>query len=372
MAKRNNGDGTISYYEGRAKPWRVQTSSRGGRKRQTKYFATKTDAAAWLRQTSAAQDAGTAVEPSALMLNAWLDTWLNTYVAPSVRQKTLEGYQSIIRCHITPTIGAMQLQAISPADIQALLNNRAEAQLSARTLAYITATLRPAFRQAMHDGLILRNPVDAVKQPKSALKPRAKRALTADELQLIYDSASPRLLIALRLMSQAGLRMGEALGLQWDDVDFIRREIHIRRAVSVVKGGRILEAPKTEDSARTIPIGTSLIEALVRWRAYQSEDRLATGAIWQDDSNTICTMPLGHRMRQEWISTQLRTICQEHGITSCTPHTLRHTFASNLMANGIDIKTAQELMGHASPRMILEVYAHSSADAKRKAIEMLG
>ena len=372
MPKRNNGDGTISHYEGRTKPWRVQTSARDGRKRQTKYFNTKSEAATWLRQISASQDAGTAVEPSRLTLNAWLDTWLNSYVKPSVRQKTLEGYESIIRCHITNTIGDMPLQSIMPADVQSLLNNRAEAQLSSRTLTYILSTLRPAFKQAINDGLIIRNPADAVKLPKTVKATKAKRALTPEEIQAIYTHAEPRLLIALTLMAQAGLRVGEALGIQWDDIDINKRELHVKRAISQLSTGRVLDKPKTPESVRIIPISHLLFEVLNQWRSQQAEERLISGAMWRDDLRTVCTMPLGNRMRQEWISGKLNSICKELNIKGCTPHVFRHTFASNLMLAGVDIKTAQELMGHASPRMILEVYAHSSEDAKRKAIEKMG
>ena len=367
--KRGHGDGSITYREGRAKPWLARTSKASGKALQTRNFATKQEATVWLRQVGNEMDEGTYTDPSKLSLAQWMTTWLETYKRPSVEIRTYEGYASINRLYITPTIGHIELQKLQPVHIQTMLNSCAEEELSKRTLQYIVATLRPALKQALRDGLVTRNAAEAVSLPKSNATPTKKRALSRQELTALFDICAdePRLNIAVRIMAGTGVRIGELLGLRWDDIDMQRSTMNIARAITTSRTeGRIVKQPKTSASIRAIPLPAALVEALQAWKIMQIEERLQAGADWQDTAGAVMTMQNGSLVRAEWISGNLR----KRGAYSA--HELRHTYATLLVENGVDLKTVQELLGHATTRMVMEVYAHSNDEAKRKAVEALG
>ena len=372
--RRGNGDGGVSYREGRKLPWEARTTSTENRKVIYKYFGTKDEALVWLRSINSSIDANTFIAPNKVTLNDWIQNWLNIYVKPTVRLKTYEGYADIARLHICPFLGSYQLQSIMPADIQTLLNQKAASGLSKRTLQYIVSTLRPALKQAVLDGLIIRNPAEAVKLPRGLKPSTPKRALSRDDVRklLIETEANQKLDLAIRVLLETGMRIGELLALSWDDVNFNTGTISVSKSLSSTKSeGRIITSPKTASSIRTIPLTSSLVHKLMQWKANQAEERLLIGEDYLK-SDAVFTMLFGNRMRQEWLSDNLRKAANKAGVTGCSPHILRHTFASRLMESGVDIKTAQELLGHSSSRMIIEIYAHSSEDQKRKAVELIG
>lgn len=369
--KRETGDGSITYQPDRKKPWMARISARDGRKRQAKFFDTKQEAAAWLRQMNSELDAGTHIDPTRMTVNQWMKTWLEVYVKPSVRLRTYEGYVSIHRNHISPLLGEIRVQALAPSDVQMALNKRADKGLSHRTLVYIVATLRPALKQAMLDGIVQRNVADAVKVPKSSTPPKEKDALTMEELKRLFECCESRLKIAVLALARTGVRIGELLALRWDDIDMNKKAVHVRRAVSDTRTkGRLIDDPKTQSSIRMIPVGASVIAALQEWRKEQLQEKLACGSKWADEDNAVFTMAFGSRMRQEWVSRRLKVAAQKAEIEYISPHILRHTYASLLIESGVELKTVQELMGHTTSRMVMEIYAHSNDDAKRRAADI--
>ena len=370
--KRSKGDGSITFREGREKPWEARSTRRGGRAAQFQYFATQEEAAAWLRATNGAIDSNTYLDPTKVSVAQWLARWLEVYVQPSVRVRTYEGYHSIARLHIVPLVGKIPLQQLSPSDVQAMLNRRAKEGKSQRTLQYILGTLRTALKQAVHDELVSRNVAEAVKAPRSTKTKQVKTALSHEEIdRLLQAIHAPRVKIAVRLMLGTGVRVGELLALSWENIDFAGKALYVTQAVTnSAEHGILLEQPKTASSVRRIPLSASLLQELQSWKAQQAEERLLAGERW-NNLGAVCTMDDGRRMRRELISVNLKAASSEAGVT-CTPHTLRHTFCSLLIERGIELKTVQELMGHSTARMVMEIYAHSNDDAKRRAIDALG
>ena len=371
--KRTSGDGSIIFVDGREKPWRARSSRANGRTAQNRFFTTKAEASAWLRGTGADIDAGTRIDPSKTTLAQWFQRWLEVYIRPSVRIRTYEGYADMIRLHINPALGHIPIQALTPADLQGLLNSKAEEGYARRTLVYILSTIRPALKQAMLEGLVNRNISDAVKVPKGAVRPPAKQALTRQEIQAIQNAIeNQRLSIAFRTLANTGMRIGEMLALTWDDIDNLNSRILIKKAITATQSqGIVIGETKTESSNRDIPVSQNLLDHLKAWKGYQTEERLAAGREWTDHGNIIFTMEFGTRIRQEWLSNTLRKTAEKLNIY-CTPHILRHSYASLLIQGGVDPKTVQKLLGHSTPRTVMEIYAHSSDEAKRKAINVLG
>ena len=361
--RRAAGDGSIQYRPERAKPWEARTSRANGRKGESRYFATQGEAAAWLRSVNSEIDQKTRADPHKLTVSQWLDLWLETYIKPATAPRTYDGYKSVISLYIVPAFGNVPLQSLLPADVQLMANNMNK---SKRTIQYAITTLRSALKQAIADGLISRNVAERIRIPAQASEPVKRTALTADQLQQLYDGSEGRLHIAIRIMAMTGVRIGELLALRWSDVT--SSHIRINNAVvSSTSAGLHVSRPKTASSIRNIPIVPALAQTLSEWRISQLEERFYAGIHWEGTDDFILTMPIGTRMRQEWLSKHLHRIARENGF-DCTPHILRHTFASRLVLAKVDLKTIQEMLGHSSERMVMQVYAHSNDEAKLAAL----
>jgi integrase len=181
-----------------------------------------------------------------LKVGEYLDRWLSDSVRDTVRQRTFERYESIVRVHIKPTFGRVKVKALTPNHVRALYREKLDSGLSPRTVNYIHTTLHKALSQALSDGLVPRNAA-AVKAPRPA-RPEI-RPLSPDqarELIATAHEAGDRFEALYVLALHCGLREGELLGLRWDDVDLTdtTATLQVRRTLSETRTGHKFEKPK--------------------------------------------------------------------------------------------------------------------------------
>src|SRR5215204_1390075 len=218
MGRRGNGEGSITrrkdgLYMGR---YTIQTET--GPKRNTVYAKTRKEAAEKLTKAMADRDSGLVFDSENVTLSEYMGRWLNDSVKGSVKPKTFESYQWLVRKHIVPALGRVKVKAISPAYLQGFYHSKLEAGLSPRTVQYLHAVLHRALKQALRWGLVPRNVAEAVDPPK----PRKEeiKPLSRDEARRLLDAAYSDRLEALYVLAiHLGLRQGELLGLRWKDVD---------------------------------------------------------------------------------------------------------------------------------------------------------
>lgn len=205
--------------------------------------------------------------------------------------------------------------------------------------------------------MIHRNPVAPVviKAPRGERTQKAGRALEPHEMQALLAALDshkdPRTALALRLMLACGLRLGEALGLQWGDLDFEAGTLTVCRAYSAYR----LTGPKTPTSARTVPIPHATLMRLRQycdwWTQKLGENPLSTMWVFpgNDPAKPLDYNAPGHALRR---------IVARLGITPLRVHDLRHSYGSHLLANGAPLELVAERMGHANPNVTLGVYRH--------------
>ena len=273
---RSNGDGDV--YPRKNKEGKV-TSYRGayvGPDGKRRYVSgrTKEGARKALRETRSNGDVGLVFEAGALTVGAYLDRWLVDSVRDTVRQRTYERYESIVRVHIKPSIGRVKLKALTPAHARALYRQKLDAGLSPRTVNYIHVTLHKALSQAMGDGLVPRNAAQ-VKAPRPA-KPEIK-PLSPNQARRLIETAyatGDRYAALYVLALHAGLRKGEMLGLRWDDFDLdaTAPTLQVRRTLSETRTGHKFELPKS-GKGRSVKLSRKAVEALRSHRARQAEER---------------------------------------------------------------------------------------------------
>ena len=213
----------------------------------------------------------------------------------------------------------------------------------------------------MKQGIIQFNPCDAAELPK--VERREIAPLTDEEIPLFLSAidASP-MRNAYALCLFAGLREGECLGLSWDQVDFEQGRITISQQLQQSKStGEYYIAPSTKSNKpRTIEPPPIAFQYLRAERARQSENRLKASPIWNNPDNLVFTDEAGKHYAIFTFYRRFKKIAASIGRPDARPHDLRHTAATVAIAAGSDIKSVQDLLGHATASFTLNVYAHTS------------
>jgi integrase len=229
--------------------------------------------------------------------------------------------------------------------------------------------LHRALMHAFHLGLAGANPTLLVFPPRP--RRRETTALSADQLLLLLaKTRGDRLYPLWVLLSSAGLRIGEALGLRWQDVDLDRGRISVRQALQRRRGvGLVFVEPKTAASRRAVELTQLGLEALRAQRTRQAASRLFTPG-WQD-SGLVFTSLLGAPMQPHQANVELTRALRAHGLPHIRVHDLRHTAASVMLEAGIHPKAVQEMLGHKTIVTTLDTYSHVLPSLHGSAVRVL-
>jgi integrase len=341
--------------------------------RWTRGFKTERAAQTELNKMLKAANDGVYVEPTAQMLNEYLEHWL-TAVKPNLAPKTFERYAELVHVNIVPQIGHIKLSKLQPMQIAEFYTwslskgrRRKEGGLSLRTVLHIHRLLRKAMKQAVLWQVRSSNPVDAVEAPKPVQK--EIEAVPKEQVAAILEAArGSDLFLPILIALCTGMRRGEILALRWSDVDLGALRLVVHQSLEETKAGVRFKQPKTPKARRTIALPPLLIEAIRAHRQQQERNRklfgrdysnnelilpLADGSPWPPDSFTDSFTALIRRME---IAGQVRF------------HDLRHTHASEMLRRGVPVRTVSQRLGHANPSITLNVYAHlMSGDDERAA-----
>jgi integrase len=299
----------------------------------------------------------------------FLEQWLGT-IRESVRPKTLHQYTQIARGHIAPRLGSIKLKDLRPDQIQALYNEELDKGVSARTVLLTHSVLHKALNQALKWGLIGRNPAQAVSRPKASRK--EMRVFTSDEARTFLSAAEGTRYRALfHLALHTGMREGELLGLKWDDLDWVTRQLQVKRQLQVMPGkGMFFAEPKTAAGRRTIVLGKSMVKKLREHLGNQDQDRQQAGEKWQENG-LIFPTTIGTPMAARNMYEDFRKLLKRIGLPVIRFHDLRHTAATLMLQQGIHPKIVQERLGHADISMTLNIYSHVLPSMQEEAAEKL-
>lgn len=312
-----------------------------------------------------------------LTMRMWLHTWLWEYKKNSIKPKTFEQYETILRIYAMPTIGDIKVLNLKPEHLQKIYNNMYENGISARTVHILNTVLHGALKQAVKNNLASRNVTEAVSLPKA--KTKEMRVLTLEEQKKFMKVLSADRMGNMYLFGLfTGLRRGELLALKWSDIDTERNVIRVERALSRVKDygdtpnktKLVVEEPKTAKSKRIIPIFDYLKEILDRQKQQQIKDKENSYGMYEENDIIFAT-ELGKMIDPGNFSRKFYKLIREAGLPHANPHCLRHTFATRGMESGIDLKTMQELLGHSSILVTGDTYTHVLLDKKRNEINKL-
>lgn len=301
------------------------------------------------------------MDPEKTTLAEYLPDWLHNAARGNNGASSFERYEQAVRLQLIPLLGAVTLAEINASDVRYLKQSLLDEGLAPDTVAYVQDVLSTALNQAVSDRLIPENPSRLVKRARS--RRQTMRTLDQEQAQRLVaevEGTSHRLfyLVAVRL----GLRRGELLGLRWPDFDSRRRELSVRRAV-VVRGGEERWTLPKDGEERTIRLGPKLVQAFQEHRKLQAEARLARdpGGAWEHP-DLIFTGNAGRVIRDSTLHDQFKRILRAAELPEIRLHDLRHTAATLMLKNKVDVRTVAEILGHKDPAMTLRKYAHVLSD----------
>ena len=375
--KRNpNGLGT-TY---KRKDGRYEAAVSVGGKRLREYFRTRAEADAWRYRTVADRDGGVVLDSNNATLAKYLEVWLRDSVSISVSPKTYEGYESDVRLHIAPALGHVKLKDLKPVQVQRFYSEKARQGLSVRTQKGIHGTLSKALKQAVRWGEMPFNPADRdyVDAPKALPEEGHSeeiKALTNEEaLRLFKATEGTRWRNLYIAAVRTGLRQGELLGLMWEDLNLNASPaaLTLRRSLSERQGGGYYFTPtKRKASRRRLALLTEAADALRAQEALQAEERKRVGERWQENG-LVFPSSRGTPQNRHNLYRRFAQDLKRAGLPDISFHDLRHTFATIMLFEwGVDAKTVQEMMGHASIKMTMDLYSHVLPNTQADAIRRL-
>ena len=263
----------------------------GKTKRISYYTKTKAEAVKLLHKVEYDIHINEHINPTSTTLSEWLNLWLETYMKNSLKQSTYTSYYGYINNHFS-VIGNVKLKDLNSKLLQDFYNYKLNDEgLSPKTIINMNLCLHKALKQAVLDRYLTYNPCDAVNLPKNE-KPQIEVMTREEQSKLIYVSYRFRYGIFVRLVLSTGIRMGELLGLKWEDIDMRTGVINIRRTLNRLPkinyngvGNSteiVFQSPKTKNSLRSIPLVKSIVEELKGWRQVQLSDAQLASTAYTD------------------------------------------------------------------------------------------
>ena len=332
--------------------------------------------------------------PSAVPLfSDYAELWLTEAIRPHRKARTEDYYRQIVENHLTPIFGRLPLDGIKPASVRAFIAAKLAGQpcakhdahardceacvvpLARNTVKNIAATLRAVLYQAQGDSLIASNPAARFGRMFNARHDAREHimALESEGVASVLKAAVkwyPDHELAVCVLFYTGMREGELLGLQWEDIDWRRNLIDLRRTVAFRSGRLIVNTPKS-GKLRTVDAPRSMIVALRdRYSIRQAEAAVAGVALspWVFPAATDATKPLN----DAWLRDRVwRPLLDKAAVRHVRVHDARHTYASLMLRRGVPIAYVSKQLGHSSIAITVDLYGHFVPGADRHHVEGL-
>jgi integrase len=360
MARRGHNEGTIRRRaDGR---WEAMITLPTGQ-RKSLYGKTRAEAAQKLNRAQADAAEGKAWGNQRQTVEQYMRWWLEEQAKPSVRLTTYEAYRTYTERHIIPGLGSLRLLQMSPQHVQAFLNGRLKLGLKPRTVVQIRAILRRALGQGVKMGLLNRNVAQYASPPK--VERYEICPLTPEQARTFVEGIRGDRLEALYTLTLAvGLRLGEALGLLWDDVDLETGTLTVRGNLQRLNRESQRVPVKTDAGRRTVALPRFVVESLLAHCQRQLDERARFDDVYTYHGY-VFSRPDGRPLEGTRITHQLQETLEKLGLPRQRFHDLRHGAASLMKAQGVDLKSISATLGHSQIAITADLYTHLFPEGRR-------
>lgn len=324
--------------------WRARYRDEAGRE-HARHFRLKRDAQRWLIEQTSSVLTGQHVDPraGAVTLADFFATWAPRQVWEPGTQTAMD--VAVRHCSFVD----VELGKLRRSHVEAWVKSMQTRGLAASTIRTRVNNVRAVLRAAVRDRVIIADPSDGVTLPRLRKTEHAMRIPSPAAVSAILAASAPTFAPFVAVCAFAGLRLGEAAALQVGDIDFLRRQIHVRRQVQRVVKSEVRLSPPKYGSERTIAAPDELLAMLARHLEHHGV---------HGDDGWVFVGQQSDPPHQNTIHHRWTTTVAASGHDGIRLHDLRHFYASGLIASGCDVVTVQRALGHARATTTLNTYSH--------------
>ncbi len=374
--------GNITLISKEKNSWKVRIEMPkdiNGKRKQKAYtvYGTKKEAEKFLTEKLRELDTGLLIDTKKMKLGEYFEYWLKEYCYNNLSINTIEGYEQYIEKHIKPKLGNIELEKLKPLQLQSFYSEKLEngklngkGGLSRQTVRTLHRIIHGALTQAVKWQLVSRNVADCVEPPKP--KKYEAKFLNDEQTNLLIEKVKKSdIYIPVIIAIFTGMRRGEVLGLNWQNVNIEKGYIRVEQELSCTKQGLKILPPKTNKSKRNIAIPDTLVNILKKHKTEQMKNKLLLGKEYQNE-NMVCTYPNGKLFYPKRFSAKFHELLEKNGLPIVRFHDLRHSHASLLVKLGIQPKIISERLGHSNIGITMDLYSHLYEEADREVADMFG
>lgn len=322
--------------------WRARYRDDAG-KEHARHFERRVDAQRWLDEVTAMVVTGAYVDPKAG--KATFDAWFVEWSSRQVWAPMTEVQADLVRRSVP--FASVPLADLRESHLQSWVKQMQAKGYAPNTVNTRMMTVRAALKAAVRDRRLVSDPSVGVVLPRRQRREQAMEVATSEQVGRLLARCEPRMRAYIALCAFAGLRLGEASGLNVSDLDFLRRRLEVVRQVQKKRGGPSELRPPKYESSRTLYASDELLQILAQHVEHHASP---TGWMFTGASGD----PISPSTVNAWWG---RTV-KAADVEGVTIHSLRHYFASGLIADGCDVVTVQRALGHKSPSVTLNTYSH--------------
>ena len=353
-----------------------------------------------------------------LTFQAFHEIWLRDYAEQNLDATTVATYKRLLKAHILPVIGHLKLSKVQPNHLNklyyTLLHERKDGKeggYAPKTIKHIHNIISVIYSTAMKWNVVLDNPCDRVDIPKQTptrdkikyfnIEQTERFIALLDKDYITTCNAHDRIddtgkayhvaeysetrklptqfKLFFLLAVYGGMRRGEILALEWSDLDFMQRSVHITKSTTIVDGKPLTKGPKTRSSVRVVSVPAFIMELAKEWKIEQLKYRMAIGSQWIGD-NHIFIQWNGKQMHPDTPYKTFKRIIKRYNETvknesdklpDIPLHGLRHTSATLLISQNVDVRTVSGRLGHAQTSTTMNIYSHALKEMDEKAADAL-
>lgn len=327
-------------------------------KRQTFTHEKRSEVQKWLNKLINDKQNNTLLINDKTTVEQWLNLWIDKYKKNTFTTRTYEEYKTLIKVHLIPSIGKIELQKLKTSDLQTLYTEKIKDGKSPQTVKHIHVCINGALKQAIKERIIMNNPASNCELPK--IERKQIDTLNSKEIKKLLESNKDHHLYPLLLLELGtGLRRAELLALKWHNIDLDNGILYVEGNISETKKGVIYQTtPKTKSSVRSVSLPDSVITEL---KSYQKKAK-------NNSDDIVFPNHKGKYMRPSTLTQIFKyTWLHNAGLSQRSFHSLRHTHATMLLAQNVHAKIVQQRLGHANISTTLDIYSHALPDMQKDA-----